>query len=114
MFGFKKKNTITTVQETPYMSVSDEKLDAIKAILVTVGLDEEDHNGFTYQAKKKSSYSGGSFEWTIPEQGVRFWVYGWGETGLITKVKVSDHNGWTRFTLAQFDEANRKLAELFA
>lgn len=114
MFGFGKKSTApVAVQETPYMSISDEKLDSIKAILTTVGLDEDDAYGFALHAKKKDSYNGGTFEWTIREQGVRFWVNGYAPSGRITSVEVGEHNGWTPFTAEQFAEANRKLAALF-
>jgi len=96
----------------PYeMNITDERIQEIKSILLTVGLPEEDY-GIARSIKRKSSYGGGSLEWTERDAGVRFWVNGWADTGTVTGVEVVAH-GYTRYTDEEIKAANLKLAALF-
>jgi hypothetical protein len=106
------KTTPVVPVATPAI-ISDEKAEAVKNILVTIGLDEEDHYGFVNQMKKKSSYFGGTMEWSIRENGMRYNVEANPVTGVVTGVMITTC-GRTHFRAEDFDRAGRAMDALFA
>lgn len=54
--------------------ISDEKLDAVMAVLTTVGLSETDDWGFANRIRNPNAYWTHTFAWTQALQGTRFYV----------------------------------------
>jgi len=102
----KKQQTTAPAPQPP---LTDELAEQVLSIVETVGLTDD--YGFKRLITKENSYSGNHFEWT--EHGVRFWAYKNLVTGKVYEAHVTKH-GWTRATQEQLDEANQKLAQLFA
>jgi hypothetical protein len=102
----KSKQTETSAPKP----LTDELAEQVLNIVETVGLG--DNFGFKYHLTNEDSYNGGYFEWT--DNGVRFWAYKNLVTGKVYEAHVTKHSAWTRATQEQLDEANQKLAQLFA
>jgi hypothetical protein len=109
MFGIFTKNKQTETSAPAPKPLTDELAQQVLTIVEAVGLTDD--YGFKHHLTNEDSYNGGSLEWT--DNGVRFWANKNFVTGEVYEAHVTKH-GWTSATQKQLDEANQKLAQLFA